>query len=163
MEEDYKNMEMLQAIIAKGNKSPDEIDDAQEKIAEFSKQREAKKSKLAAYFKGTISKADIDRITYLKDLDKEIKSSDRKIAGIDKQNTNYETAIRNIESKTQTQTQTQATSGVPATNQNGGNLLKDLKTGIIKMILLKQQIQRKKNLMILTLLKYLIKMHLKIQ
>ncbi len=127
MEEDYKNMEMLQAIIAKGNKSPDEIDDAQEKIAEFSKQREAKKSKLAAYFKGTISKADIDRITYLKDLDKEIKSSDRKIAGIDKQNTNYETAIRNIESKTQTQTQTQATSGVPATKPKWWQFIKRFK------------------------------------
>lgn len=110
MEEDYKNMEMLQAIISKGNKSPDEIKDAQEKIAEFSKQREAKKSKLAAYFKGTISKADIDRITYLDVLDKEIKASDRKIAGLNKQNANYETALKNMGEVTQSKDSSQKTS-----------------------------------------------------
>lgn len=110
MEEDYKNMEFLQALSEKGNKSPKELEEIQEKIAEFSKQREAKKSKLAAYFKGTISKADIDRITYLEDLDKEINSSDRKIARLNNQNANYETALKNLGEATQEQTSPQKTS-----------------------------------------------------
>lgn len=100
IEEDTKNIEMLQAIMAKGNKSPEDIKDCKQKIDAFTAQREAKRSQLAGYFKGTISRADIDKITYLSELNKEIKTTDRKIAGLDKQSANYQTAIRNIEAKT---------------------------------------------------------------
>lgn len=99
IEDDTKNIEMLKAIMAKGNRSPEDIKDCKQKIESFTSQLEAKKAKLTAYFKGAVSRADIDKLTYLSELDRELKTTDRKIAGLDKQTANYRTAIRNIEEK----------------------------------------------------------------
>lgn len=97
IEKQTKTIKDQEAILADPNKSNEEKSKAQATLDSAKQTLESSRSSLASYFKGTIKREDIDRIQSLAGMDKEIKLTDRRISGLDKQNENYETAIRNIE------------------------------------------------------------------
>lgn len=88
------------AIIADPTKTPAEIARARGNLPVLQTALDKSRSALAAYFKGTISREVIDKITSYEDLGREIKSNNRYIKGLDKQAANYETALRNISYET---------------------------------------------------------------
>lgn len=86
----------LQSIIADPSKSLAEKTQAQTDLTSARNSLESSRSSLARYFKGTISRDVIDKITSYEDLGKEIKSNIKYIKGTDKQIANYQTALENI-------------------------------------------------------------------
>ncbi len=85
-----------QAIIADPTKTPAEIATVQRTLPILQNALEKNRSDLARYFKGTISREVIDKITSYEDLGREIKSNTRYVKGLDKQIANYKTALENI-------------------------------------------------------------------
>lgn len=95
--EKYSALEAeLQAIIADPAKSVAEKAQAQTDLLAAQNSLEKSRSDLARYFKGTISREVIDKITSYEDLERDIKSNNKYIKGLDKQIANYETALENI-------------------------------------------------------------------
>ena len=87
----------LQATITDPAKSAAEKAQAQTDLIAAQNSLEKSRSDLARYFKGAISREVIDKITSYEDLEREIKSNNRYIKGLDKQIANYETALENID------------------------------------------------------------------
>lgn len=95
--EKYSALEAeLQAIIADPAKSATEKAQAQNDLLTAQNSLEKSRSDLARYFKGTISREVIDKITSYEDLERDINSNNKYIKGLDKQVANYETALENI-------------------------------------------------------------------
>lgn len=96
LEKQLNDVKKLNAIIADPAKTPAEISKAQADLVMANSSVEKNRSSLAKYFKGTISREVIDKITSYEDLEKGIKANNKYIVGLDKQNANYETALYNI-------------------------------------------------------------------
>ena len=96
LEKHLNDVKKLNAIISDPSKTPAEISQAQVDLVTANTSVEQSRSEIAKYFKGSISREVIDKITSYEDLEKNIKANNKYIAGIDKQNANYETALYNI-------------------------------------------------------------------
>lgn len=96
LEKHLNDVKKLNAIISDPSKTPAEISQAQVDLVTANTSVEQSRSEIARYFKGSISREVIDKITSYEDLEKNIKANNKYIAGIDKQNANYETALYNI-------------------------------------------------------------------
>ena len=96
LEKHLNDVKKLNAIISDPSKTPAEISQAQVDLVTANTSVEQRRSEIAKYFKGSISREVIDKITSYEDLEKNIKANNKYIAGIDKQNANYETALYNI-------------------------------------------------------------------
>ncbi len=96
LEKQLNSVKSLNAIIADPSKSQAEIAQAQVDLASANSSIEQRRSELAKYFKGAITREVIDKITSFEDLEKNIKANNRTIKGLNKQNANYETALYNI-------------------------------------------------------------------
>ena len=96
LEKQLNNAKSLNAIIADPSKNQAEIAQAQANLASANSSIEQRRGELAKYFKGSITRDVIDKITSFEDLEKNIKNNNRVIKGINKQNANYETALYNI-------------------------------------------------------------------
>lgn len=91
-----KLVSKAQAIISDSTKTPAEIAKAQQELPDLETNLNNARGTLARYFKGSISREVIDKITSYEDLGREIKSNERQIKGFNKQIVNYETALQNI-------------------------------------------------------------------
>jgi len=91
-----KLVSKAQATIADTTKTPAEIDKAHKELPGLQTELNKARGDLARYFRGSISRDVIDKITSYENLGREIKANERQIKGFDKQIANYETALQNI-------------------------------------------------------------------
>lgn len=91
-----KSEAKLQSEIADPSKTKDQKAHAEKDLLAVQSSLANLRRDLAIYFKGTVSRDVIDKITSYEDLGREIKSNNKQIKGFDKQIANYETALENI-------------------------------------------------------------------
>lgn len=91
-----KLVSKAQATIADNTKTPAEIAQAQQELPGLQTELNKARGDLARYFRGSISRDVIDKITSYENLGREIKANERQIKGFDKQIANYTTALQNI-------------------------------------------------------------------
>ena len=91
-----KLVSKAQATIADTTKTPAEIDKAHKELPGLQTELNKARGDLARYFRGSISRDVIDKITSYENLGREIKANERQIKGFDKQIANYTTALQNI-------------------------------------------------------------------
>lgn len=126
IEKQTKTINEQEAILTDPKKSAQDKAKAQTLLDLAKSTLESQRSSLAKYFKGTIKREDIDKIQSLDEIDKEIKSTDRKITSLDKQNANYQTALENIDIN-KSDNSKGGKSGLPATKPKWYQFIKKFK------------------------------------
>ena len=96
IEDSIKQIDFTKKVIADPTQPSANIANAQNVLPNLENFLEKTRSDLARYFKGSISREVIDKITSYENLVREIKANERQIKGFDKQIANYETALQNI-------------------------------------------------------------------
>lgn len=96
IEDSIKQIDFTKKVIADPTQPSANIANAQNVLPNLENFLEKTRSDLARYFKGSISREVIDKITSYENLGREIKANERQIKGFDKQIANYEIALQNI-------------------------------------------------------------------